>query len=363
MLILPNDIIPNVLDLAAIIQHLPTAYEQEYHAVNITIHLDDETVAWTFHFSKLQLCVFINNHHEGISLVKSLVNSIMTNQLLPVHDQTAFLQSRPFSFVQGFYSTHVQLWELGHLLGEEWVKEDILNLASELLYFRLALPCRDPSFLFLPTSFLADAQWCYSQTPHFFSPELLVFRHRLALTEVKLYGFIVWDNDHFAGYFCSHPRLLEHGDMLHHSLASDVEDVLNWIIDGVEPHVNIVMQSVALQGIGGSHGSCGISAYNFVETHVQPGVPQWDPLFSHNFRDTLLQDLLVYHNISQNQNFSFFDCVQPCDDECKDLALGYSFGLTGYNEYNIYRPLETHPIFEFLDQNLPGLHPTQLPTV
>ncbi len=127
---------------------------------------------------------------------------------------------------------------------------------------------------------------------------------------VKSYRFIVWDEDHFTGYFRTHPGLLEHGDSLHHPPAFDIQDVLNWIIDGIEPSVKIVTQSVAMQGVGGGYGSCGISAYNFVETRVRPDVPQWDPLFSRSFRDTLLRDLLVYHNISQCQKFvsiiSFF---------------------------------------------------------
>ncbi len=99
----------------------------------------------------------------------------MTDQLLPAQDHLAFLQARPFLFLQGFHSARVRLWELGHLLGEEWVKEDVLNLASELLYFRLVLSNMDPSFLFLLTSFFTDARWCYSQTPRVFSPELLAF--------------------------------------------------------------------------------------------------------------------------------------------------------------------------------------------
>ncbi len=52
-LILPNDIIPNALDLTAVIQHLPTAYEQGYRALDITIHMGDKIVTQNFHFSKV----------------------------------------------------------------------------------------------------------------------------------------------------------------------------------------------------------------------------------------------------------------------------------------------------------------------
>ncbi|KAK0477577.1 hypothetical protein IW261DRAFT_1633006 [Armillaria novae-zelandiae] len=329
MLILLNDIIPDLSDITMIVQQLPAVYEQGYHTVDISFCIEGTTMIRMFHFLKLHLCMSINNHQEAISLTKSLVHSIDADQLLESsHDYCMFMESKIFFFVQGFHSTCVWLWELGHLLDEKWIKEDVLNLACELLYFCLALPSKDPSFLFLPTSFFMDACWCYAQSPPFYSPKLLAFHHQLTTTCVQAYGFIIWDQDHFSGYFRRQPGILEHGDSLHHLPAPDVEEVLNW--------------SVALQG-----------------------VPNWDPSLSHTFRHAILQDLLIYHNISQCQNFSFFDCVEPCNEDCEELAIGTiggSPGVTGYNEFNVYKPMEIHPIFEFLDRNVSGLHLAQLPT-
>lgn len=62
------------------------------------------------------------------------------------------------SLIQGFQITEFPLCQLGCLLGETYIEEDVLNALSELLYFLEATrnwsPTIDPSFLFLPTLFL-----------------------------------------------------------------------------------------------------------------------------------------------------------------------------------------------------------------
>ncbi|KAK0479371.1 hypothetical protein EDD18DRAFT_1364267 [Armillaria luteobubalina] len=142
MLVLPNDIIPDLSDITTIIQQLPAVYEQGYHAIDISFCIVGTMMTRTFHFLKLHLCISINNHQEAISLTKSIVHLINTDQLLKSsHDYHMFMELKIFFFMQGFHSTHVQLWELGHLLDEKWIKEDILNL--NFFFFDCVEPCNE----------------------------------------------------------------------------------------------------------------------------------------------------------------------------------------------------------------------------
>ncbi|KAK6974204.1 hypothetical protein R3P38DRAFT_2488984, partial [Favolaschia claudopus] len=55
----------------------------------------------------------------------------------------------------GFSVTQTPLYNLGCLLDERWILDDIMKARAEFIYFQRAamFPGVEPSFIFLPTSF------------------------------------------------------------------------------------------------------------------------------------------------------------------------------------------------------------------
>jgi len=79
--------------------------------------------------------------------------------------------------VHGLYSTKFPLWKLGYFLREEWLEDLVLDGLAEIQYFKagdMLVPIgMSPRFLFLPTSFMNDAQLLYHQEDtHQYSPKL-----------------------------------------------------------------------------------------------------------------------------------------------------------------------------------------------
>ncbi|KAK6969579.1 hypothetical protein R3P38DRAFT_2587549, partial [Favolaschia claudopus] len=62
-------------------------------------------------------------------------------------------------------------------------------------------------------------------------------------------------------------------------------------------------------GTGGS--SCGVAALNFIEIRAGLLVPQWKARQSAKFRDSMIQDFLLYHLIARKKNRYFHLSLGP----------------------------------------------------
>ena len=69
-------------------------------------------------------------------MAQKLVHHVSRAEFDLPHDVLVdFLNTRIFGKAQGFYVAEFPLWQLGCLLQENWLEEDILNCMAELLYF------------------------------------------------------------------------------------------------------------------------------------------------------------------------------------------------------------------------------------
>ncbi len=184
------------------------------------------------------------------------------------------------------------------MLDEQWVHEDTLNAMSELVYFQRAVLSTSlpPDFLFLPTTFFADASHLFSQNSKFYSPNLTALRRRVALTKVHAVGFLVLKEGHFSAVWID-----VHGvffaDSLSHAPPEDLMPLLSWVFQGtyisIPESINIVEVPQQTYALG--NGSCGIAAHNFIHRHAFEGVKIWDALNSISFRDAALEELILFH--------------------------------------------------------------------
>ncbi|KAG1845542.1 hypothetical protein F4604DRAFT_1595513 [Suillus subluteus] len=165
--ILPGKIVLHLDDLQPIIQDMEEAFSKGAWSVSIDAIINGQSISQVYHFTKIQFFIEVNNFHPKIIYARQLNKYIMT--ALPISQQraTKFLSSSVTQYIQGFHVTKFPLWKLGCLLGENWVKEDVLNAMAKLLYFQLASASNIifTHFLFLLMSFL----YLYGQKPQVFS--------------------------------------------------------------------------------------------------------------------------------------------------------------------------------------------------
>lgn len=258
------------------------------------------------------------------------------------------LKKQPInSAICGLYGTSFPLFQLGELLDETWVGEDVLNGLAELLYFRQAAESAspNPSFLYLQTSFFTDACRLRKQHPQLYSQELLDLRQRLLNTKVLKIGIQVCDSGHYSSYLTSVDAVkFNHGDSMHNPPLADALPVLQWVFSDIpgfsQEGIDSEAGQVAHQGLGnGGDGSCGLAAFNFVERHLDPSIPSWSGQHSQVFRDCALRDLILYHFTAKEASGCVLNWVSRCVPTTKhDMLVNNANGFCGYNDYNLYSP-------------------------
>ena len=267
-------------------------------------------------------------------MARSLYKHLADTQILPADIFDNLKSAQIAKPITGFYVAKFPLWKLGHLLDENWVDEDILNVAVELLYNHLASQRKStPTFLFLPTTFILDSCHLFQQQPRIYSPEIQAIRTRLCSTSFESLGFISWSNNHYSAYFLKKTGKLEYGNSLGLPPSETVVNAwaLSNVIDIDNPPTPI---AVALQGAGGGEGSCGIAAFNFIECQANLSVRQWT---SDVFRDQMLWDLIVYHHIAENTQMT--SSLSHWSVRCiPELERNHLDTFCGYNDFNIFRP-------------------------
>ncbi|KAG2093764.1 uncharacterized protein F5147DRAFT_562098, partial [Suillus discolor] len=128
--------------------------------------------------------------------------------------------------------------------------------------------------------------------------------------------------------------------------ASDVLNIFSWILTGLSnypPPRSVQKGALTLQSSGS--GSCGIVAHNFVESLVDESVPYWDNVSSLEFRKKALQEIIIYHDAAARTSVIFLDWVRPCLNN--EVQSNCSEDFVGFNDFNLYIPLASHPIYKF----------------
>jgi hypothetical protein len=210
--------------------------------------------------------------------------------------KAAFLRLRIKSPVNGFHVTSFPLWQLGCLLDEVWLEEDVLNAMAELLYFRNCVTSEDTSFVYLPTLFFNDARRLFNNDPRTYSKNISDLRLCLSVAKATRIALVMWDHDHYSMTFYQHHRLFEHGDSMLRPAPEGTLDVFHWLMAGLDYLLpqSLGTGDVGLQLLGGP-GSCGVVAHNYVESRTDQSVPQWEAAASARFQIGALWDLIIYH--------------------------------------------------------------------
>ncbi|KAK7034181.1 hypothetical protein R3P38DRAFT_3263915 [Favolaschia claudopus] len=307
--------IPCYHDLRPIFEILEKAFYDEFlrrrHELCVPSNWKTTNCAIPFlqgAMSQLRLIVNYNNHEYNLLVAKRLLDRVHDSNLLSPNLIAELKLNRFAEPLAGFKVTETPLYTLGSLLDERWVLEDVLNARAEFLYFRRAVHFQhqdaEPSFLFLPTSFFNDGRTLMNKADAPYSAEIIAMRERIRSGGVDSLGFISWTADHYSAICKIFIADFEHGDSLQRSPAEDILDILRWAFSGLghfappPQQKSIKAGPIDLQSIYAGMGSCGIAATNFIETQMGLGIPCWQASNSASFRDSCLQDLLLYHLIT-----------------------------------------------------------------
>ncbi|KAJ3861143.1 hypothetical protein EV359DRAFT_19804, partial [Lentinula novae-zelandiae] len=358
--IIPGEIIPHLNDLLPIIRAMESAYVEGKRSVQMHMRVSGQESVRSYHFSKIRLFISVSNNAPSVSAAHRLVDALSAPSTFTLSTEllSRFMHEKLQHQIRGFTATY-SLWNLVCLLDGEWLYDDILNCLSELLYFRLAASTKSessevPSFMFLSTRFLEDARSVFrcSGSNAAYSPVLLAFRERVKTSEPSCsFGVIAEDAGHYAAYFCDGAAVFQHGDSLHHPPASDICDVLNWVLADIFPPKTVCTGSIALQpGSGQGSGSCGIAAFNFIECRVNECASEWTPVVSPAFRQKMLIDIITYHFIATDAPGVLNDWVATCVPS--DTPSSSVDALSGYVDYNLTCPTELHPIHMFISSSI-----------
>ncbi|KAF7354194.1 hypothetical protein MVEN_01107100 [Mycena venus] len=309
----------------------------------------------------IRLVINVNNQASNLAAAADILDRVESSFLL-LPDFIDELKGIKFSEpLAGFHVTQVPLYSLGCLLQERWANEDVLNARAELTYFHRAVAKElgnDPSFIFLPTSFIIDCRTLFNHPDRPYSQNIIWVRERVRSGMVNVIGFLVHIGDHYCALVKMRIDDLEHGDSLHLPAPHDLLRILRWAFAGLhdfaprssQDHISagVIDRQRSLAG----EGSCGIAAVNFVEFRVDMGIPRWMSDQSEEFRDFMLQDMLLYHLIARRKTTTYSDWVTPCVLTSNGEVPGFTAHLAvGYSDFNLDMPLTTtmdHPVFDWV---------------
>jgi len=260
------------------------------------------------------------------------------------------MQTPILSPIQGFFITKFPVWELGYLLDESWLHEDALNALMELVYLghhalatlQLHPTIQQPNSLILPSSFLSDAHRVYSTQSPQFTAEMLNLRECFRCTEILNVIIPSITGNHFVGYiYHLGMSTVQHADSLGRAPEPDVLPILQWVFAGVHeiPIIQIKSINVAQQGGGnGGNGSCGFATLNSLEHSIDPSISPWNGPMSTIFRNSAIEDLILYNYIACAFNTSF---LEPVFDSLAPETASESC-TCGFNDFNMFIP-SVHP--------------------
>lgn len=248
--------------------------------------------------TQIQLLIQINNNRQAIDWASRLYQHVTLSLRLSPTAAAAFAALQIKAPAKGFHVTSFPLWQLGCLLGETWLEEDILNAMAELLYFQTSVTHNDSSFIYLPTSFFSNAKWLYDSSPRRYNSNMLDLRLRLSIRKATRIASMMWEDDHYSSTFYQCDGSYEHGDSLMRSPPANTANIFQWLLQGLDPMEytqpgKLTAGQIGLQLLGGA-GSCAVAAHSFVETKLDLSVPLWEAAESARSRRDILHDLIIY---------------------------------------------------------------------
>ncbi|TEB23721.1 hypothetical protein FA13DRAFT_1797765 [Coprinellus micaceus] len=374
MTILPGEPIPAKDDLGTILANFHSAWKNGHRSVVIHTCVEGQAYTLLYHLSKIELIRLVNIYDSPQRKASSLLRHLEERSTVPLAPAMLdeFKQCKFLDGIKGFYSTKYHLYELFCFLNETWIEEDLLCGLLELAYFeKHASDIEDdpslygsaPAHIVLPTDFLSDA-FAFSGGNVFLSSSTpLRIRIRLESTHVSTICAARLEHKHFTAL--AHQVGTEaflHCDSMHggydQTLGMMISDALS---TPTLPLPGLVRSGdVSRQGQGnGGDGSCGIAVLNFIQRALgHPESEKWTGQKSQYFRDRALVDLITFHLVSSKREGSFLDWVEPASMEVgeqlyKDtereraMAAEGCFFTSAYHDFNLYKPLYSHPIFEF----------------
>ncbi|KAJ6522750.1 hypothetical protein B0H19DRAFT_1277240 [Mycena capillaripes] len=350
--------IPCLDDILPITQAVEQAFCQE-GARSVCVQIGQRIVR--YHLSKIHLILGVNNQTYNLEAAASILQKVTSGSqgalLLPELIEQLKLNkyAEPLA---GFHVTQTPLYTLGCLLNEQWAMEDVLNARAEFIYFRRAAMDlgAEPSFLFLPTSFMNDCRKLVALPHAPYSSEIIRLRGRIRSGNVSEIGFVPWTGDHYGAIYKLKLVDLENGDSLHLPAAQDTLPILRWAFAGLGDFEPPPSQSYIQPGLmdrqstmaGG--GSCGIASTNFVEFRLGLDSPRWRASQSADFRDLFLQEIILYHLLARRKTTAYTDWVIPCTlVENGEVPMLIGNAAVGYRDYNLHMLSHTfeHPIFDW----------------
>ncbi|KDR72298.1 hypothetical protein GALMADRAFT_73963 [Galerina marginata CBS 339.88] len=162
---------------------------------------------------------------------------------------------------------------------------------------------------------------------------------------------LVAENHFTAFIYRPGSSVIEYGDSMHHRPPEDIVAVLQWVFSGLsETTISTISHgNIPKQGPGCGEGSCGIIAHNFIEialgthrTHCNADkVQRWSGSQSRHFRDTALQDLILFHHTASQSAGDFATWTLPVVPDTSmhgvEVEVNTSMG-SGFNDFNNFTP-------------------------
>ncbi|KAJ7859984.1 hypothetical protein B0H14DRAFT_2350869 [Mycena olivaceomarginata] len=203
--------IPCAEDMYPIAESMESAYNDG--ARSVVLELPNGLVQ--YHLSKIRLVINVNNQASNLAAAADILDRVESSGLLLpefIEELKGIKFSEPLA---GYHVTHIPLYSIGCLLHERWASEDVLNARAELTYFHRAVVkelSEDPSFIFLPTSFMIDCHTLFNHQDRPYSQNSIWIRERVRSGRVNVIGFLVHIGDHYCALLKMQADQLEHGD-------------------------------------------------------------------------------------------------------------------------------------------------------
>ncbi|KAK6997275.1 SF3b1 domain-containing protein [Favolaschia claudopus] len=128
--------IPSMADMQPIMADAKQAF-YELRVNSVCIQFKSGAIV-RYHFSKLRLIVGANNQDYNFRLMSRLLARVERESLLSPALFEKLKLNRFSEPLAGFSVTQTPLYNLGCLLDERWILDDIMNARAEFIYFRRA---------------------------------------------------------------------------------------------------------------------------------------------------------------------------------------------------------------------------------
>ena len=215
-----------------------------------------------------------------------------------------------------------------------------------------------PTKLIIQTDLLSDLIAFTSVRSVDASPACQHLRRRLQQSPITSVSILHYSEGHFTA-FNHHigSNIFEFGDSLHHPPDPSLGPLIRQALSTSDLQFPSRVEIGTINQQGGHNGgeaSCGLAAFNFIQRYLDPKRELWSGRKAQQFRDEALGDVIHFCVLSQSCIGSPENWLEPAtgglhtmlDAEAGQWATAYqkpeahvNFIGSGYNDYNLYKPL------------------------